>query len=84
MQQQQFETPTVTSANDSRIETSELPALADWLEQSPRGTAVCLSGDSNYADILPYLSAVDLIAVDFGDSTDGRGFSLARALRQAG
>lgn len=84
MQQQQFETLTVTSANDSRIETAELPALADWLELSPRGTAVCLSSDSNYADILPYLSALDLIAIDFGDSTDGRGFSLARALRQAG
>lgn len=84
MQQQQFETPKVTSANDSRLETADLPTLDDWLAQSHQGAGVRIGGDSDYTALLPHLCALDLIAIDFRDSTDGRGFSIARTLRQAG
>jgi uncharacterized protein (DUF934 family) len=36
------------------------------------------------ADLAPYLSEVELIAIDFPSSADGRAFSLARQLRQLG
>jgi uncharacterized protein (DUF934 family) len=36
------------------------------------------------SDLAPYLNEVDLIAIEFPNSADGRGFSLARQLRRLG
>ena len=44
---------------------------------------VTLAPDTSLADLEAYL-AHDLIAIDFPAMTDGRGFSLARMLRQKG
>jgi uncharacterized protein (DUF934 family) len=44
--------------------------------------AVWLAGDSEPADVVPDFDKVALIAVDFPIFRDGRGFSIARLLRE--
>ncbi len=43
-----------------------------------------LPSDAEIAAIEPYLGALDRIAIVFSNFADGRGFSLARLLREAG
>lgn len=40
--------------------------------------------DADPADLRPWLRRVSLVVIPFGSSADGRGFSLARRLRQLG
>jgi len=61
--------------------------LALWRERSAellrRGEAgVQLPPDAELTELLPQLSSLPLVAIDFPRFTDGRGFSLGRLLRQ--
>ena len=62
--------------------------LAAWLAdagkwQSRGGrVGVCLAPDDDPALLEPYLAELVLIAIDFPAFTDGRGYSLARLLRE--
>ena len=62
--------------------------LASWLADvdgwRARGGSVgiYLSPDDDPAQLQPYLAELALIAVDFPAFTDGRGYSLARLLRE--
>jgi uncharacterized protein (DUF934 family) len=49
---------------------------------SKQGPGIIVAGHAEVDDILPWLPAVKLIAVDFPKFTDGRGYSLARLLRE--
>ncbi len=49
-----------------------------------RPIGVRLEPDSNAADLVPWFDTMSMIVVPFGKSADGRGFSLARQLRQLG
>lgn len=49
---------------------------------SKSGPGIIVAGDAETDDILPWLPAVKLIAVEFPKFTDGRGYSLARLLRE--
>ena len=49
---------------------------------SKAGPGIIVGGDTEPDDILPWLPAVKLIAVEFPKFTDGRGYSLARLLRE--
>ncbi len=48
--------------------------------RSPLG--VCVSGDNALEELIPELDAIDLIALDFPQFTDGRCYSHARMLRE--
>lgn len=48
------------------------------------GVALDLPNDEKTAQLVPHLAALALIAVDFPAFSDGRGFSLAKRLRDAG
>lgn len=60
-----------------------IPHLADWLAH-PATTAVQVTPDDDYLALLPHLSKLKLIAVNFEDFNDGRGFSVGRRIREAG
>ena len=75
-------------------QASELPAEGDviidqaiWSELEPRlkehqgKVGIKVSGDIEPEVISGYLASVDLIAIDFPVFRDGRGYSLARILR---
>jgi len=61
--------------------------LAAW-QKSPPPTADCprpgvwLAPDDDLAPLLPHLPVIPAIAIHFPSFTDGRGYSLARLLRQ--
>ena len=45
-------------------------------------TGVCLETDANPAALAPDLARLELIAIRFASATDGRGYTLARLLRE--
>jgi uncharacterized protein (DUF934 family) len=63
--------------NDARAFTP----LADWLAAAT-GVAVLLAPHDDPFALADYLSKLEAIAVDFPKPTDGRGFSIARLLRE--
>ena len=54
-------------------------ATEDW-----RGAVVDLPSDSDAASLHQYSNLAAMIRIDFPSFADGRGFTLARHLRQAG
>jgi len=60
--------------------------LAVWLVLDPAArsgqSAVWLAPDADLTLLLPALAQLPLIAIDFPAFTDGRGYSLARLLRE--
>lgn len=50
----------------------------------PEGAVLAVANDTDADEIAPFLDRLSLIVVDFPSFADGRGFSLARRLRQAG
>lgn len=72
---------------------SELPAgqiiidSAFWLEnqaklEGRKDIALLLKGDADLEALKPFLNSFDLIAVHFPAFADGRGYSLARLLKE--
>jgi uncharacterized protein (DUF934 family) len=47
-------------------------------------TGVALGPDADIASLVGHIDAIDLIRIDFPSFADGRGFTLARQLRQMG
>jgi uncharacterized protein (DUF934 family) len=66
-------------------EVAEQPAvtLDAFLDQS-NATAVRLESDDDARRLIPYLDRLSLIEVAFPKFRDGRGYSSARILREAG
>ena len=63
------------------------PTLTDWLDACASGAtpvAVMLSTSDDHRVLQQALSQLRVVAIDFPDATDGRGFTQARALRQWG
>lgn len=54
----------------------------DLPEEAPLG--VILAVDADPTDLAPWFERLSLIVLPFASSADGRGFSLARRLRQLG
>lgn len=52
--------------------------------EQTNASAVRLEPGDDARDLLPYLSRLSLVEVNFPVFTDGRGFSSARVLREAG
>jgi uncharacterized protein (DUF934 family) len=80
-------------ANEWAVAGSELAAtasrlilpLADYLKSGAASgdQAVLLKPeDQDLAPLLPHLAALPLIAIDFGSSGEGRGYTQARLLRE--
>ncbi len=55
--------------------------LADWLVSAQRGDAVLLAPTDDPLTLGAHIGELSAIAVDFPKPTDGRGFSIARLLR---
>jgi len=66
-------------------EPQEQPAvtLAAFLDQS-NATAVRIEPGEDARDLIPYLGRLSLIEIGFPEFRDGRGYSAARILREAG
>jgi len=60
---------------------SSVPDLSDWLGGND-GDITLLPNDVDLDALAPRLSALKTILIDFPAFTDGRGFSIARQLRQ--
>ena len=70
---------------DTRSMRSNEYLLEDWVEiGKPSGAAVTLCGDEDLEPHLEALTAVTKITVQFPAFMDGRGFSVARKLRERG
>ncbi len=54
------------------------------VEAAPDGLGVAVGPTVEVEELAPYFAKVALIAVAFGAFADGRGFSIARRLRDAG
>ncbi|QHQ36400.1 DUF934 domain-containing protein [Algicella marina] len=54
----------------------------DLPEEEPLGVRLDVAQDA--ADIVPWFERLSLVVIPFASSADGRGFSLARQLRQLG
>jgi uncharacterized protein (DUF934 family) len=74
---------TKTGIADCADAPESMPHLADWLAH-PETVAVRLTPDDDYLALLPHLAKLTLIAVNFDDFNDGRGFSVGRRIREAG
>lgn len=55
--------------------------LADWLTARPRPDAVFLANTDDPLVLAEHVSAIAAIAIEFPKPTDGRGYSIARLLR---
>ncbi len=60
-----------------------LASLEDWLT-TPDVTGVTVSADDDYSALREHLGRLETIAIEFADATDGRGFTIARSLRDWG
>ena len=54
------------------------------LDELGDGVAVAIPNTVHAADLLPLQDRLQLVAIDFPKFSDGRGFSIARALRAQG
>ncbi len=63
-----------------------LPFEAFWTGQDipETGVGVIFEADSDPFDLQPWFERLEIVVIPFGSSADGRGFSLARQLRQLG
>jgi len=62
-----------------------LPVWLAWQQENRRpfgATGVWLQADDAFEELVPYLAQLPLIAVHFASFTDGRGYSVARLLRE--
>lgn len=64
----------------NRFGDNEIPPL----EEYNGGAAVLLPVDADPAALAPHFDALALVVIPFASSADGRGFSLAAALRTLG
>jgi len=64
--------------------TSAALTLEEFEADAGDGAALRLANDADADAIAPFFGRVSVIVVDFPSFADGRGFSLARRLRQAG
>jgi uncharacterized protein (DUF934 family) len=58
-------------------------SAADWRQRAPN-VGVSVTADTAFAALLPQLDRLTLIAIGFPSISEGRGYSLARQLRERG
>lgn len=58
-------------------------APSDWLDRAAH-VGVRVPADTSFAALQPHLDRLDLIAIAFPGVSEGRGYSLARQLRERG
>jgi uncharacterized protein (DUF934 family) len=56
---------------------------ADWCQRAPN-VGVSVAADTAFTALLPQLDRLTLIAIGFPSISEGRGYSLARQLRERG
>jgi uncharacterized protein (DUF934 family) len=74
--------PVTPASGDVIVPLSVWRSARDTFIGRTGRVGVCLSGDDEPADIAGDLAHIDLIAVRFARFTDGRGYSIARLLRE--
>lgn len=76
------------AAEDAAPAPGEIAAFAAvravGVEATPAGVGVVIEPTTEVAELEPFFSKLALIVAPFGGMGDGRGFSLARRLRDAG
>jgi uncharacterized protein (DUF934 family) len=76
----------IAVADDADL-PSDAPALVGLarlknLEGRNAPVGVLLASDAKPEDVAPYLDRLDLVAIEFPKFRDGRGFTIARTLRE--
>jgi len=74
--------PQLPERGDVIVPVVAWQALREALLARDSAIGVWLAGDDDPADIAPDLAHFNLVAVQFTSFTDGRGYSIARLLRQ--
>ncbi len=69
-------------SGDVLIELALWPEVAESLTSHSGQIGLKVPGDTELEDIQPLIDQVDLIAIEFPVFRDGRGYSLARLLRE--
>jgi len=69
---------------DDELHEEPAVALDAFLAGQPNASAVRLEAGEDARALIPYLDKLALIEVDFPRFRDGRGYSSARTLREAG
>ncbi len=68
-----------------QVADGHIATLAQWQALADKsGSAVQLEPGDSVEPLLPHLSDISLVAVNFPVFTDGRGFSYGRELRERG
>jgi uncharacterized protein (DUF934 family) len=76
------ELPSIPPTGNVIVPLAAWQALRDELAGRSDGLGVWLAGDDEPADIAGDLRHFQLVAVQFAGFTDGRGYSIARLLRE--
>ena len=71
-------------ADPHRADGEEPAVTLDAFLAQPNATAIRLEADEDARALLPHLERLKLIEIAFPSFRDGRGYSAARILRQAG
>ena len=77
----------MTLVNDTGFQTDDWTggfATPDHLPANDTGLGIDLASDADPADLAEHLAQIPLIRVDFPSFADGRGFTIARRLRDMG
>jgi uncharacterized protein (DUF934 family) len=69
-------------AGDVIVSLPRWRAKRSELERRAGRVGICIEGGANLEDLVPFLSDLSLVAVDFPHFKDGRGYSLGRLLRE--
>ena len=70
--------------SDNKLETVQFPASLNAFLVPTNATAVRIEPGEDARDLLPHLGRLTLIEIAFPKYRDGRGYSSARILREAG
>ena len=68
---------------DDEAPMEPVVTISSFSEQS-NSSAVLIEAGDDARDLLPYLDRLQLVVIDFPRFRDGRGYSSARILREAG
>ena len=70
--------------SDNKLETVQFPASLNAFLVPTNATAVRIEPGEDARELLPHLDRITLVEIAFPKFRDGRGYSSARILREAG
>ena len=76
-------TPSINVCIDKNSVDNSLASVNDWLD-TQTSPNIKVTVDDDYNALKPHLGTLEIIAVEFQNTADGRGFTIGRTLRDWG